>query len=50
MSEITTYQPVLISQISSIDLYKPAFIDNKYGLKNYVVKNDRMFEIKEGKG
>ncbi len=50
MSEITTYQPVLISQISSIDLYKPAFIDNKYGLKNYVVKNDRMFEIQRGQG
>lgn len=50
MSEITTYQPVLISQISSIDLYKPAFIDNKYGLKTMLSKMTECLRSKEGKG
>lgn len=50
ISEITTYQPVMIFQILSLAHYQPAFLEEKYGLKNYVVKNERLFEFERGQG
>ena len=50
IAEITTYQPVMIFQILSLVDYRPAFIEDKYGLKNYIVKNERLFEFERGQG
>ena len=50
IAEITTYQPVMIFQILSLVDYRPAFIEDKYGLKNYIVKNERLFEFQRGQG
>lgn len=50
IAEISTYQPVMIFQILSLAHYHPAFIEEKYGLKNYVVKNERLFEFDRGQG
>ena len=50
LADITTYQPVMVFQILSLSDYRPAFIEEKYGLRNYVVKNDRLFEFERGQG
>lgn len=50
IDKITTYQPVMVIQILSLAEYRPAFIEEKYGLKNYVVKNDHFFEFDSGQG
>lgn len=50
LSEIDSYQPVMVLQILSLADYRPAFIENKYGLKNYIVKNERLFEFQRGQG
>ena len=50
IANIKTYQPVMISQIFTLAQYKNAFIEEKYGLKNYVVKNERIFEFERGQG
>lgn len=50
IEKITTYQPVMMIQILSLADYRPAFIEEKYGLKNYVVKNDHFFEFDSGQG
>lgn len=50
LAEITTYQPVMVFQILSLANYRPAFIEEKYGLKNYIVKNERLFEFQRGQG
>lgn len=50
LTEITTYQPVMVFQILSLANYRPAFIEEKYGLKNYIVKNERLFEFQRGQG
>lgn len=50
MAEITTFQPVIILLISSLASYHYAFPEEKYGLINYVVKNDRLFELSKGQG
>lgn len=47
---ITTYQPVMVFQIFSLSDYRPAFIEEKHGLRNYVVKNNRLFEFERGQG
>ena len=48
--DITTFQPVMILLISSITSYRATFIEEKYGLINYVIKNDRLFEFSKGQG
>lgn len=50
LTEITTYQPVMVFQILSLANYRPAFIEEKYGLKNYIVKNERLFEFQREQG
>ena len=50
IADITTYQPVMIFQILSLANYRPAFIEEKYGLRNYIVKNERLFEFERGQG
>lgn len=50
IAEVTTYQPVMILQLLSLSSYRRAFIEEKYGLKNYIVKNDRLFEFQKGEG
>lgn len=50
IDKITTYQPVMVIKILSLSDYRPAFIEDKYGLKNYVVKNDHFFEFDRGQG
>lgn len=50
IDKITTYQPVMVIKILSLADYRPAFIEDKYGLKNYVVKNDHFFEFDRGQG
>lgn len=50
IAEVTTYQPVMILQLLSLSSYRRAFIEEKYGLKNYIVKNDRLFEFQKGQG
>ena len=50
IADITTYQPVMIFQILSQAHYLPAFIEEKYGLKNYIIKNDHLFEFQRGQG
>ena len=48
LSEVTTCQPVMIFQIKSLASYRKAFVEEKYGLKNYFVKNDRLFVFAQG--
>ena len=48
--DIKTYQPVMILQLLSLSSYRRAFVEEKYGLKNYIVKNDRLFEFQKGQG
>ena len=50
IADVTTYQPVMIMQLLSSSSYRRAFIEEKYGLKNYIVKNDRLFEFQKGQG
>jgi hypothetical protein len=50
LSEIDSYQPVMVLQILSLADYRPAFIENKYGLNNYIVKNERLFDFQRGQG
>lgn len=50
LSEITSYQPIMVFQILSLADYRPAFIEDKYGLKNYIVKNERLFDFQRGQG
>lgn len=50
MADITTYQPVMVLQLLSLSSNHRAFIEEKYGLKNYIVKNDKLFEFQSGQG
>lgn len=50
IADITTYQPVMVFQLLSLADYRPAFIEEKSGLKNYEVKNDGLFEFQRGQG
>ena len=50
LAEITSYQPIMVFQILSLADYRPAFIEDKYGLKNYIVKNERLFDFQRGQG
>lgn len=50
IANVTTYQPVMILQLLSLSSYRRAFIEEKYGLKNYIVKNDKLFEFQSGQG
>lgn len=50
MTDITTYQPVMVLQILSLAPYREAFIEEKYGSKNYIVKNDHFFDFERGQG
>lgn len=50
IADITTYQPVMVFQILSLSDYRPAFIEEKHSLRNYVVKNNRLFEFERGQG
>lgn len=50
LSDVTTYQPVMVFQILTLSGYRKAFIEEKYGLKNYIVRNDRIFELQRGQG
>ncbi len=50
IADITTYQPVMVLQILSLAPYHEAFIEEKYGSKNYVVKNGRFFDFERGQG
>lgn len=50
MVNITTFQPIMIFLISSIASYHPTYIEEKYGLINYIVKNDQIFEFSKGQG
>jgi len=49
-AEIKTFQPVMVLHILSMAQYRHAFIEEKHGLINYVVKNDRLFEFTKGQG
>lgn len=40
----------MVFQILSLSDYRPTFIEEKYGLRNYVVKNDCLFEFERGQG
>lgn len=50
IADFTTYQPAMVFQILSLSDYRPAFIEEKHGLRNYVVKNNRLFEFERGQG
>lgn len=50
LTDITSFQPVMVLQLLSLSSYCKAFMENKYKLKNYVVKNDRLFEFQSGQG
>lgn len=50
IANVTTYQPVMILQLLSLSSYRRAFIEEKYGLKNYIIKNDKLFEFQSGQG
>lgn len=50
MAEIKTFQPVMVLQIMSMAQYRQVFLEEKHGLINYVVKNDRLFEFTKGQG
>lgn len=50
LTEISSFQPVMIFQILTLSGYRKTFIEDKYGLKNYIVKNDRIFELEKGQG
>lgn len=47
---INTYQPVMIFQLFNMANYRPMFIEEKKGLQNYIVKNERLFEFERGQG
>lgn len=49
-ADITTYQPVMVLQILSLAPYRETFVEEKYGSKNYVVKNDHFFDFERGQG
>ena len=50
IGEIATFQPVMILLISSLESYHYAFPEEKYGLINYIVRNDKLFELSNGQG
>ena len=50
LPDITTYQPVMVLQILTLSGYRKSFIEEKYRLKNYIVKNNRIFELQKGQG
>ncbi len=50
LADISTYQPVMTFQMQTLSGYHRAFIEEKYGLTNYVVKNERLFEFARGEG
>lgn len=50
LAGIKTFQPVMVFQLLSMSQYRHAFIEEKHGLINYVVKNDRLFDITKGQG
>lgn len=50
MTDITTYQPVMVLQILSLAPYCEASVEEKYGSKNYIVKNDHFFDFERGQG
>jgi len=50
IADITTYQPVMVLQLLSLAPYRKAFIEEKYGSKNYVVKNNHFFDFERGQG
>lgn len=50
MADIKTFQPIMMLLISSLSSYHPTVIEEKYGLINYVVKNDQIFEFSKGQG
>ncbi len=50
LAEVSTYQPIMVFQIQSLSSYGGANIEEKYGLKNYLLKNERLFEFQKGQG
>lgn len=50
LADVTTYQPVMVLQIQSLSSYRNAIIEEKYGLKNYLLRNERLFEFQRGQG
>lgn len=50
LPNITTYQPVMVIQLLTLSGYRKAFIEEKFGLKNYIVKNNRIFDLQKGEG
>lgn len=50
MADIITFQPIMIFLISSLASYLPSSIVEKYGLINYIIKNDGIFEFSKGQG
>ncbi len=48
IADVTTYQPVMILQLLSLSSYRKTFLEEKYRLKNYVVKNDKLFALQKG--
>lgn len=50
IADITTYQPVMVFQVLSLSDYRPVIIEEKHGLLNYIVKNERLFEFERGQG
>ena len=40
----------MIFQILNLANYRPAFVEEKHGLRNYIVKNERLFEFERGQG
>lgn len=50
MADIKTFQPIMMLLISSLSSYHPTVIEEKYGLINYIIKNDQVFEFSKGQG
>lgn len=50
IADIKTFQPIMMLLISSMTSYHPTVIEEKYGLINYVVKNEHIFEFSKGQG
>lgn len=50
IADVTTYQPVMVLQLLSLSSYRRAFVEEKYGLKNYIIKNDKLFDFQNGQG
>lgn len=48
ITEIKTFQPIMMLLISSIASYLPTVMEEKCGLINYVVKNEQIFEFTKG--